>query len=64
MRQGNVREIKKNFKVRELSGNFMLCQGKMNVFKNVREMSGNFKISSLHQMMSDLGSFLNILDIS
>ena len=30
------------FKVRELSGNFMLCQGKMNVFQNVREMSGNF----------------------
>ena len=26
--QGNL----KNFKVRELSGNFMLCQGKMNVF--------------------------------
>ena len=52
------------FKVRELSGNFVLCQGKMNVFKNVREMSGNFKISSLHQMLSDLGSFLNILDIS
>ena len=49
------------FKVRELSGNFMLCQGKMNVFKNVREMSGNFKISSLFQMMrteNDLGSFL------
>ena len=39
------------FKVRELSWNFMLCQGKMHVFKNVREMSGNFKISSLHQMI-------------
>ena len=26
--QGNL----KFFKVRELSGNFMLCQGKMNVF--------------------------------
>ena len=39
------------FKVRELSGNFMLCQGKMHVFKNVREMSGNFNISSLYQMM-------------
>ena len=39
-----------------MSGNFLLCQGKMNVFKNVREMSGNFKISSLHQMMSDFGS--------
>ena len=39
------------FKVRELSGNFMLCQGKMNVFLNVREMSGNFIISSLYQMM-------------
>ena len=25
------------FKVRELSGNFMLCQGKMNVFLIVRE---------------------------
>ena len=31
-RQGNVREIFKKFKVRELSGNFILCQGKMNVF--------------------------------
>ena len=39
------------FKVRELSGNFMLCQGKMNVLFNVREMSGNFKIFSLYQMM-------------
>ena len=25
------------FKVRELSGNFMLCQGKLNVCLNVRE---------------------------
>ena len=39
------------FKVRELSVNFMLCQGKMNVCKNVREMSGNFTISNLNQMM-------------
>ena len=31
------------FKVREKSGNFMLCQGKMNVFSNVREMSGNLQ---------------------
>ena len=49
-RQGNVREFF-FFKVRELSGNFMLCQGKMNVFKNVREMSGNFTIYNLKQMM-------------
>ena len=39
------------FKVRELSGNFMLCQGKMNGFQIVREMSGNFKISRFYQMM-------------
>ena len=39
------------FKVRELSGNFMWCQGKMNIFLNVREMSGNFIISILYQMM-------------
>ena len=45
--QGNF----KFFKVRELSGNFMLCQGKMNVCLNVREMSGNFTISNLFQMM-------------
>ena len=30
------------FKVRELSGNSVMCQGKMKLFKNVREMSGNF----------------------
>ena len=30
------------FKVRELSGNSVMCQGKMKVCKNVREMSGNF----------------------
>ena len=39
------------FKVRELLGNFMLCQGKMNFCYNVREMSGNFTISNLNQMM-------------
>ena len=35
------------FKVRELSGNFMLCQGKMNVCINVREMSGNLQFPIL-----------------
>ena len=30
------------FKVRELSGNYVMCQGKMKFCKNVREMSGNF----------------------
>ena len=50
MRQGNVREAKK-IKFREMSGNFMFCQGKMKCFLNVREMSGNFKISSLYEMM-------------
>ena len=40
------------FKVRELSGNFMLCQGKMNAFSNVREMSGNFKIFSFKQKVT------------
>ena len=30
------------FKVRELSGNSVMCQGKMKFCKNVREMSGNF----------------------
>ena len=30
------------FKVRKLSGNFVMCQGKMKFCKNVREMSGNF----------------------
>ena len=30
------------FKVRELSGNFVMCQRKMKFCKNVREMSGNF----------------------
>ena len=29
------------FKVRELSGNSVICQGKMKFCKNVREMSGN-----------------------
>ena len=41
-RQGNL----KFFKVRELSGNFIICQGKMNFCQNVREMSGNFRISN------------------
>ena len=39
-RQGNLNF----FKVRE----FVLCQGKMNVFKNVGEF---YKISSFYQMM-------------
>ena len=30
------------FQVRELSGNSVMCQGKMKFCKNVREMSGNF----------------------
>ena len=30
------------FKVRELSGNSVMCQEKMKFCKNVREMSGNF----------------------
>ena len=32
----------KFFKVRELSGNSVMCQGKMICCKNVRKMSGNF----------------------
>ena len=36
----------KFFKDRELSGNFIICQGKLNFCKNVREMSGNFRISN------------------
>ena len=32
------------FKVRELSGNFMMCQGKMKFCHNVRELSGKFAI--------------------
>ena len=32
------------FKVRELSGNFMICQGKMKFCQNVKELSGNFAI--------------------
>ena len=38
--QGNLILI--FFKVRELSGNSVMCQGKMKFFKNIREMSGNF----------------------
>ena len=30
------------FKMRELSGNSVMCQGKMKFCKIVREMSGNF----------------------
>ena len=30
------------FKVKELSGNSVICQGKMKCCKNVREMSENF----------------------
>ena len=30
------------FKVRELSGNFVMCKGKMKFCRNVNEMSGNF----------------------
>ena len=44
-----VREMSeklKKIKVRVLSGNLMLCQGKMNVCSNVTEMLGNFTISS------------------
>ena len=45
-RQGKVRE-KWNFaKVRELSGNFDECQGKLKNKAKVREMSGNFEILS------------------
>ena len=40
--QGNVREIYFFFKVRELSGNFVMRQRKTKFCKNVREMSGNF----------------------
>ena len=34
------------FNVRELSGNSVMCQGKMKFCKNVREMSGNFTFQS------------------
>ena len=43
-RQGNVREIFFFFKVRELSENSVMCQGKMKFCKNVGEMSGNFTL--------------------
>ena len=31
------------FKVRELSGNFVNCQGNLEIQSNVRELSGNFE---------------------
>ena len=34
------------FNVRELSGNFMICQEKMKFCQNVGEMSGNFTFRS------------------
>ena len=36
------------FKIRELSGKFMMCQGKMKFCQNVRELSGNSAISVMN----------------
>ena len=41
---GKCQGIFNFFKVRELSGNFMMCQGKVKFCQNVRELSGNFAI--------------------
>ena len=41
---GKYQGISIFFKVRELSGNFMMCQGKMKFYQNIRELSGNFAI--------------------
>ena len=41
---GKCQRIFYFFKVRELSANFMMCQGKMKFCQNVRELSGNFAI--------------------
>ena len=51
-RQGNVREISFFFKVRELSGNSVMCRGKIKFCKNVREMSGfmhSFTLTDISQ---------------
>ena len=45
------------FKVRELSGNFMMCQGKMKFCQNVRELSGNFAIPVMNAKRKRLGQF-------
>ena len=56
--QGKVREIPYQAKVRELSGNFVMGQGKLKMWK-VRETSGNFE-----QVMAMVVSWViwNILD--
>ena len=41
--QGKVREIPYQAKVRELSGNFVMGQGKLKMLGKVREKSGNFE---------------------
>ena len=42
---GKCQENLNFFKVRELSGNSVMCQGKMKFCKNVRDMSGNLHFS-------------------
>ena len=57
-RRGNVRE-KWNFtKVREMSGNFDVCQGNLKNEAKVREMSGNFEILSGKFALGCLNSVL------
>ena len=41
--QGKVREKWKFLKVREMSGNFDVCQGNLKITAKVREMPGNFE---------------------
>ena len=43
---GKCQGILNFFKIRELSGNFILCQGKMKFCQNVGELSGNFTFQS------------------
>ena len=41
--QGKVREIPYQAKVREMSGNFVMGQGKLKMLGKVRQKSGNFE---------------------
>ena len=45
--QGKSQGKTKNFKVRELSGNFEIGQGNLKMKQKVREKSGKFEITSL-----------------
>ena len=55
MRQGNLIF----FKVRELSGNFMICQGNMKYCQNITELSGNFTFQSCKSL--DVWSWCTVL---